>query len=113
MEGMGIKMEALLQYWRVFLFLGLGIMFLSGKGANLLAGYNTMKPEQKLKYNEKRWCKGVGWICVCAAIGSGFAVWFQRNNQNELADIMTPIMSIIVFAFICLFYFTNIFKSEK
>ena len=35
------------------LFIVLGIVFASGKGANLIAGYNTASPEEKANTDEK------------------------------------------------------------
>ena len=34
-------------------FIVLGIIFLSGKGADLIAGYNTASPEEKASIDEK------------------------------------------------------------
>ncbi|WP_158541084.1 DUF3784 domain-containing protein [Sporosarcina sp. BI001-red] len=31
----------------IILFLGLGILFINGKGHSLIAGYNTMSDEEK------------------------------------------------------------------
>ena len=41
-------------------FVSLGIVFSLGKGAKLIAGYNTASPSEKAKYDEKKLCKGVG-----------------------------------------------------
>lgn len=43
----------------VGLFILLGIIFRSGKGASLIAGYNTASAREKAKYDEKKLCKGV------------------------------------------------------
>ena len=50
------------------LFLILGIVFLSGRGAFLIAGYNTMSKERKSQYNEKRLCRGMGFIMLGMSI---------------------------------------------
>ena len=42
------------------IFLALGIVFLCGKGANLIAGYNTASKEVKAKYNEKILARWIG-----------------------------------------------------
>ena len=39
------------------LFLLLGILFASGKGAGLIAGYNTLPAGERAKYDEKKLCK--------------------------------------------------------
>ena len=41
------------------LFLVLGIIFAAGKGANLIAGYNTASPEEKAKTDEKKLLKAM------------------------------------------------------
>ena len=40
-------------------FIVLGIVFLSGKGADLIAGYNTASPEEKAAIDEKRLLKSM------------------------------------------------------
>lgn len=42
------------------LFLLLGIVFMRGKGAFLIAGYNTLSKKEKAKYDEKELCKFMG-----------------------------------------------------
>lgn len=44
----------------VLLFLLLGLVFSCGKGAWLIAGYNTSPPEEKAKYDEKALCRWMG-----------------------------------------------------
>ena len=39
------------------LFVVLGIVFLRGKGANLISGYNTASVEEKMKTDEKKLCR--------------------------------------------------------
>lgn len=52
--------------WLVLaIFVILTIVLLSGKGANLIAGYNDLSKEEKEKYNEKRLSR------VC---GAGFGL---------------------------------------
>ena len=41
----------------VALFVALGIIFASGKGANLIAGYNTASSKEKEKIDEKKLLK--------------------------------------------------------
>lgn len=42
------------------IFLIIGIVLLSGHGANLIAGYNTATDEEKSRYNTKKLCRVVG-----------------------------------------------------
>ncbi|MDC1541996.1 DUF3784 domain-containing protein [Candidatus Pseudothioglobus singularis] len=41
-------------------FIVLGIILYNGKGAFLIAGYNTLPKEEKEKYDEKALCRFVG-----------------------------------------------------
>ena len=45
----------------------LGCVLLSGHGAWLIAGYNTMSPEEKSKYNEKALCRAMGLMMFALA----------------------------------------------
>lgn len=42
------------------IFALIGIVLLSGHGANLIAGYNTASEEEKNKYDAKKLCRSVG-----------------------------------------------------
>ena len=53
------------------LFLVLSIFLFMGKGAWLIAGYNTLSKEEKKKYNEKKLCRITGFICLFIAIFLG------------------------------------------
>ena len=44
----------------LILFIVFGVVFLRGKGANLIAGYNTSSPTQKAKTDEKALCRFMG-----------------------------------------------------
>ena len=58
------------------LFVLLGVMFLRGKGASLVAGYNTASAQEKAATDEKKLCRYMGRLMfalagcfVIAAIG--------------------------------------------
>lgn len=60
----------------VALFILLGILFSCGKGAFLIAGYNTASKYEKAKYDEKALCKFMGklmftlagcWLLIAAS----------------------------------------------
>ena len=42
----------------------IGIVLCCGKGANLIAGYNTASPEERATYDEKALCQAVGVIYI-------------------------------------------------
>ena len=58
------------------LFVLLGIIFALGKGADLIAGYNTASAEEKEKYDVKKLCKAMSrfmfalaacWLVIAAS----------------------------------------------
>ena len=57
----------------IAVFLILGIVFLKGKGTFLIAGYNTMSPEERAQYDEKILCRGMG-IMMFACAGCFAAI---------------------------------------
>ena len=58
--------------WTFFIIFGvvivpliiMGVILLNGKGAFLIAGYNTMSQSEKSKYNEKALCRFMGWLMI-------------------------------------------------
>ena len=57
--------------WIVFVILALiSIVQLTGRGAGLIAGYNTASKEEKSKYDEKKLCKitGIGMSVIAALV---------------------------------------------
>lgn len=57
-------------------FIVLGILFSKGKGAFLIAGYNTAPPREKAKTDEKKLCRFMGkfmfalaacWLVIAAS----------------------------------------------
>ena len=49
------------------LFVLLGVMFLRGKGASLIAGYNTASPKEKAATDEKKLCRYMGRLMFALA----------------------------------------------
>ncbi len=49
------------------LFVLLGVILAFGKGAWLIAGYNTASPAEKAKYDEKKLCRGVSKLMFALA----------------------------------------------
>lgn len=60
------------------MFFGLGAMFRKGKGAFLIAGYNTMSEKEKAQYDEKALCRSMGKLMyllgVCFAAVTAAAI---------------------------------------
>ena len=62
----------------------MAIIMLSGRGANLIAGYNTLSDQEKRKYDTKRLARFMGGILLpiglafpCIAIGGIFVLWWM------------------------------------
>ena len=51
----------------ILLLLILGLYLLQGKGAILIAGYNTLPKEEKEKYDEVALCKATGKLVLAIA----------------------------------------------
>ena len=51
----------------ILLFLLLGLVFFQGKGAFLIAGYNTSSEAEKAKYDEKALCRCMGKLMFALA----------------------------------------------
>ena len=51
----------------ILIFLLLGVIFSRGKGAFLIAGYNTAPREEKAKYDEKALCRFMGKLMFALA----------------------------------------------
>ena len=63
--------------WVVFVILALmSIVLLTGRGAGLIAGYNTANKAEKSKYNEKKLCRVTGaGLSVITVLVLGMAIW--------------------------------------
>jgi len=46
----------------------LAIVLLNGKGAFLIAGFNTMSEEKRATYDEKALCRAVGWLLITITV---------------------------------------------
>lgn len=94
--------------WGVFIILViLSVVLLSGHGANLIAGYNTLSSEKKAKYNEQKLCHVVGFGLLIMTIlilfmGLGELVlpaWFAHVALGIM--IVDGIVMIILSNTIC------------
>lgn len=74
----------------------MGIVLCTGHGSFLIAGYNTMKPEEQAKYDKKKLCRGTGIfvliiaaICVIMGLAEAFCT-------KAVVDIMAKICVVLV-----------------
>lgn len=59
--------EIIISLGGILLLLALGLYLLQGKGAMLIAGYNTLPKEEKEKYDEVALCKATGKLILTIA----------------------------------------------
>ena len=85
------------------LFVILGIVFMLGKGAWLIAGYNTSSAYEKSRTDEKALCRFMGksmfalaacWIPMCLSAVTG-RMWLLWAGQGLF---ITVIIIIVVYA---------------
>ena len=60
-------------FWELLVpaaFAVLGCVFLSGHGAGLIAGYNTMRRTEREKYDERALCRFMGWLMLYIAVST-------------------------------------------
>ena len=75
----------------LIIFIIMTIIFLSGHGANLVAGYNTASEEEKQKYNAKK---------LSQVVGAGFAVITVMIFVMTLWETILPAWIAYVFLII-------------
>lgn len=63
----------------LLLLIPLAIMFLMGKGASLIAGYNTMSQDKQRQYDKKKLCQGMGMFLL---VLSGLLIAFYRSDSD-------------------------------
>lgn len=80
----------------------LGMVILSGKGDNLIAGYNTASEEERRKVNIKRLRMVVAGICILAPILIGIPFIFGKEEDAILhlftafCVMLTTIISLML-----------------
>lgn len=65
-------MDVLVTAFLAALSLGLSLLFLSGHGSIFVAGFNTASPSQRVRYDERELCRGMGGLTLGCAVGLTF-----------------------------------------
>lgn len=92
----------------IAIFLVLAILLLRGKGASLIAEYNTMTKEEKEKYDSKALCKSTGKLmlslvfCISLMLASEI---FSLSFLRVIGGIGIPVCII--------FYLIHARNGEK
>lgn len=79
----------------------LSLVFFSGRGGFLIAGYNTMPAREKEKFDGKKLCRVMGagfgvitlWLLLSALLGDNPPAWFTK---------LTPVIFLADIAFMLL-----------
>lgn len=79
------------------LLLVLGIIILSGKGDNLIAGYNTSSKKDKEKYNVKRLRLVIGLMLILLA-----PTCFLLNYKDYISGLVSFIIITVLLAFVAI-----------
>lgn len=86
-------------YLLIVLFMAvLGIVFLCGKGAMLIAGYNTSSPEKRAKMDEKQLCRFMGKFCFAMAGGwliAAMGVWLKQDGLHIAGIVLFAAVVIL------------------
>ena len=93
------------------LFVVLGIVFLRGKGANLISGYNTASVEEKMKTDEKKLCRFMGKLMLALA-----ACWLVAASSEVFhtkALLGAGIVLFLVVIIVGLIYANTGHRFEK
>ena len=85
------------------LFVGLGVLFSKGKGAFLIAGYNTMSKEKKARYDKNALCRFMGklmfalaacWVPV--ALGAGLGLGGRQAGARLGQPAVQPLPGVVL-----------------
>ena len=100
------------------LFLVLSIFLFNGKGAFLIAGYNTMSKEKKNNFDEKKLCKATGFICLIVSIMLIFItilLYLVKLGFLQEDSISTPIFIsqvVLILSIIIVIAYMNTKKKK-
>src|SRR5690606_26498089 len=89
-------MEMLIPLVGMILLLILGIALLQGKGAWLIAGYNTLSDEEKAKYDELALCKATGKMIFAIAFSTTFILLGELFQGEGLIIAGVVLMVVII-----------------
>ena len=93
------------------LFIILACVFLSGNGAGLIAGYNTMPLEKKRKYDEKAMCRFVGKMMLGLALASG--LWLLSGILGLLWLFFTGLGLLFLVVVVGIIYMNTEGRFQK
>ncbi|BBF43455.1 hypothetical protein lbkm_2143 [Lachnospiraceae bacterium KM106-2] len=84
------------------LFLLLSIHLLRGKGANLIAGYNTSSEKEKAKYDELKLCRCTGVSMLITTISLAILTYFcylveiKKMAEHDMFPISMVFCAVVL-----------------
>lgn len=101
-------------YLMIVIFMAiLGIVFLCGKGAMLIAGYNTASPEERAGMDEKLLCRFMGKFCFAMAGGWLIAAVGVLLKQQSLHIGGIALLCVVIIAGLIYANTGNRFKKRS
>jgi len=96
------------------LCLVMSVFLFMGKGAWLIAGYNTMPREEREQYDTKKMCRAVGVVLVvCALLLIGMAYFIYRVEQGTLAEnSLLPFTAVFIIAVVASIVWAGIYINK-
>lgn len=89
-------MEILVQLGGMLLFLTMSLVLLQGKGAILIAGYNTLSAEEKAKYDEAALCRATSRLLLGITFSMALIFIGEFFQQSWLLISGIILMIVIV-----------------
>lgn len=89
------------------LCLGAGVLLFTGRGAWLVAGYNSMTPERRARYDERKLCRATGSMLLgvslaCGLMGCAAVLEGDTAGACEVSDCLDLLAAVILIADIVL-----------
>lgn len=100
------------------LFLILAICLFFGRGAWLIAGYNTLSPEEKRQYDKKKLCRATGIVCgVCSILllilaYLGYRVDYRGMDKSVMLPYAIGFVIVLLITVVVAMIYTNT-KAKK
>jgi hypothetical protein len=95
----------------IILFIILGIIFIKGRGASLIAGYNTMPQEEKQKYDTAALTRFIGKMMFASSFCMLFWIVSVVYEMNWLFTLGTVLLAAIIIFMLIYINTDNRFKK--
>ena len=99
-------------------FLIMSVFLLGGKGAWLIAGYNTASREERDKYDERKLCRATGLVCLLCALLMCVLAWLGYRvetgviTEEQMLPYALASSAVILLAVVAAVIYSNT-KAKK